>query len=227
VLTRQVFNVQNNISTVGLMLLILGATQLVGCANVSVKSAWQDNVSHDQSFTKILIVGVSPEFNQRCAFEWALASQIRSAVTQAFVSCNSMTSEDQLSRENIERVAASVHADAVLATSLVAMELGAQEGGGRDTRGGASYKATDSGYASGYGAYGLPVTYVDFQKSPPIMTMNGEVHVLTKLYATRDASLVYTLNISAKSNDIESTASSIQTIAAPIGDRLRRDKLVR
>ena len=208
------------------MLLILGATQLVGCANVSVKSAWQDNVSHDQSFTKILIVGVSPEFNQRCAFEWALASQIRSAVTQAFVSCNSMTSEDQLSRENIERVAASVHADAVLATSLVAMELGAQEGA-QGYAWGRLLQSDGFRVRVGYGAYGMPVTYVTFQKSPPIMTMNGEVHVLTRLYATRDASLVYTLNTKAKSNDIESTASSIQTIAAPIGDRLRRDKLIR
>ena len=90
----------------------LGATQLPGCANVSVESAWQDKVSHSQSFTKILVVGVGPEFNRRCAFEWALASRIRSPATQAFVSCDSMTAEDQLNRENIERVAASVHADA-------------------------------------------------------------------------------------------------------------------
>ncbi|MGO8974745.1 MAG: hypothetical protein ACLQJ0_22140 [Steroidobacteraceae bacterium] len=59
------------------------------------------------------------------------------------------------------------------------------------------------------------------------MTINGEAHVLTKFYATRDASLVYTLDTRATSDDLESTASSIQTIAAPIGNRLRRDKLIR
>ncbi len=63
--------------------------------------------------------------------------------------------------------------------------------------------------------------------SPALMTLSGQSHVGAKLYATRDASLVYTLDIKAKSADFESTASSIQTMAAPIAGRLRRDKLIR
>jgi hypothetical protein len=46
----------------------------------------------------------------------------------------------------------------VLATSLVAVNSEAKEGGSRDTRGNASYKATDAGLATGYyGVYGVPV----------------------------------------------------------------------
>ena len=66
-----------------------------------------------------------------------------------------MNSAEPLTRENIERVVASVHADAVLATRLVSLNSGQQVGGSNDTRGDALYKSTDFGY----GAYGMPVTY--------------------------------------------------------------------
>jgi hypothetical protein len=45
--------------------------------------------------------------------------------------------------ENVERVAASVHADAVLATRLVSMDMGHGQGNSNDTRGDSVYKATD------------------------------------------------------------------------------------
>ena len=117
-------------------LLLVSVTGLYGCAgNIKSTGAWQPSVPRSQSFSKLLIVGVSPNYDQRCAFEWALASHINDGSTQAFVSCDSMTSEIPLTRENIERVVASTKTDAVLATTLVAAKAGSQEGGSRDTRG--------------------------------------------------------------------------------------------
>jgi len=83
----------------------------------------------------------------------------------------------------------------VLATILVSKEFDVEDGGSRDTRGGAYYKATGSGYATGYyGAYGVPVVYGEFQTAPSIMTMKGEVRITTKVFETRGATLVYTLD---------------------------------
>ncbi len=221
--TRARHQLQKTHTFVAFLLLLTATVWLSGCAGVSVKSAWQPGVPRNQTFTRILIVGVSPNYNLRCTFESNFASQLRSASTTVFSSCSAMTSEVHLTRENIERVVASVHADAVLATRLVSMDAGQQEGGSSDTRGTSLYKSTDFAY----GAYGMPVTYVEFQTAPPLTRLTSSIHVLTKLYETRDATLLYTLDTKTKSQEIDSTEATLITITAPTADRLRRDGLIR
>jgi len=133
-----------------------------------------------------------------------------------------MPAKEPLTRENIERVITLIHADAVLATRLVSASTGAQQGGTWDTRGDSQYKAMDYGY----GAYGMPVTYVEFQTAPPLTSFTSSVHVITKLYATNNATLVYTLDTTTKSQDTDSIAAVLMTITAPTADRLRREGLI-
>lgn len=212
---------------VGPMLLLIGATCLAGCAeHAKVTSAWQDNVPHAKSFARVMVVGVTPDVNQRCAFEHFLASRMSSKSTTAFASCDAVTQKDPLTRESIDQAVAAQKADAVVATILVSKKFDAQEGGGRDTRGGAYYKATDAGWATGYyGAYGVPVIYGDFQTAAAITTITGEVEVASKFYETRGATLIYTLNTKAK--NLESRDVGLSSIAGPIAERLRRDGLIR
>jgi hypothetical protein len=212
---------------VGPLLLLLGAAWLSGCVSqASSRGAWQEGVPRDQSFKRILVVGVTPDVNQRCAFEFFLASQIRSDSVKAIASCDAVTKKDPLTRESIEHAVAAQQADAVLATTLVSRDWGAEEGRGRDSRGGGTYKATDSGYATGYyGAYGVPVVYGEFQTAPSIITLKGEVRVESKLFETRNATLVYTMETIAR--DLESRDAGLAAITEPIADRLRRDGLIR
>jgi hypothetical protein len=215
-------------ASVGSTLLVLGVAWLSGCAgNSSVKSAWQESAPRHQSFTRVLIVGVSANFTQRCAFEWSMASQIKSASTQVFVSCDSMTSKDPLTRANIERVAVTDQADAVLTSAVVSMQLGGQQGNTRDTRATPYYQVTGQGYVTGeLGAYGVPVTFVQLETTPSITLITGDIHVLTKLFETHGATLVYTVDTQAKSENIQSSSSGIETITALIADRLRRDGVI-
>lgn len=97
-------------------------------------------------FSRVLIVGISEDFNQRCAFERVMASRIKSATTEAFVSCDVMPPKEPLTRGSIEAAVAAKNADAVLTTIIVSQAWGAAEGGTDDTRGAAYYKATDSYY---------------------------------------------------------------------------------
>ena len=213
-------------------LLLLGGLWLYGCGSTAtVKGTWEGAASNKQAFKRVLIIGVTPNYTQRCAFEWALASQLKSESTVAIVSCDSMTSKDPLTREVVERVVASTQADAVLTTHLLAMKLGTEQGGGgSDTRGGAYYKAIDSGwtsvYAGGYGVYDLPVVYGEFQTAPTLTTINGAVTLQSKVFETHSATLVYTMDTEAKSKDIESGSSAALGVAAPMADRLRRDGLI-
>jgi len=196
---------------------------LCGCAGVSVNSAWQDGAARNQTFSKVLVVGVSPDYDLRCNFEYAFATQLRSQATTVFPSCDSMTPKEPLTRANIERVISSVHADAVLTTRLVSATAGESQGGTWDTRGDSRYKATDIGYA----VYGVPVTEVELQTAAPLKSFTSSVHVVTKLYDTRDGKVLYTLDTTTKSQDVDSTGATLAAITAPTADRLRRDGLIR
>ena len=209
-------------SITSLSLLTL-AVWLCACSGVSVKGAWQDGAPHNQTYARLLVIGVSPDRELRCAFESTFASQLRSASTTAISSCEQMSAKEPLTRENVERAAASIHADAVLATRLVSIKAGHGEGNSMDTRGDSQYKATDFAY----GAYGMPVTYVDFQTAPPLTSLTSSLHVVTKLYETHGATLVYTIDTVTKSQEIDSTDATLVTITAPTADRLRRAGLIR
>src|SRR5262249_54366783 len=184
---------QTRRSVISLSLLTL-AVWLCACSGVSVKGTWQDEAPHNQTYARLLVIGVSPDRDLRCAFESTFASQLTSASTTVISSCSQMNENEPLTRENVERVAASVRADAVLATRLVSMHTGEGEGNSTDMRGNSVYKATDFAY----GAYGMPVTYVDFQTAPPLTSLTSSLHVVTKLYETHGATLIYTIDTVTK-----------------------------
>ncbi len=213
--------------TVGSMLCLIGAVLLSGCVQqAQVKGAWQDGAPRKQSFTRVLIVGVSPHVNQRCKFEAFMASQLKSESVTAIRSCDAVTSKNPLTLESIEQAVSSAQADAVLSTSLVSREFEAKEGGSRDTRGSAMYKATDAGYATGYyGVYGVPVIYGEFETAAAITTTQDEVRVSSRFYETRDKTLIYTMDTHTR--NLESTDVGLSEIAAAIANQLRSAGLTR
>lgn len=217
-------------------LLLLSAAALSGCAQpVKVQGAWQDDAPRGQAYTRVLVVGVSPDYNQRCAFEGFLANQLRSEATTAFTSCRVLSSDEPLTRENVERAIAEHSADAVLATILVAGKVEAREGGTSETRGEGYYKATDFGYEARYysmtgyygmyGAYGVPVVYGEFRTAPPLTNAQGSVKVASGLYETEGATLVYELTTTA--HGLESRVGGLAEVTGPMADRLRQDGLIR
>jgi hypothetical protein len=205
----------------------IAALCLAGCTGkTSVRSNWIDNASRSQTFSHLLVVGVTPDFGPRCNFEFWMVRDLRSQGVQADASCSSMTKEEPLSRAAIERIVATLHSDGVLAVSLVSAAWRTKQGGSYDTRSSGQYKYVASGYDTGfYGVYGLPVDYYQFKTQPSITNARGQAHVLTKLYDTRDARLVYTIDI--KVRDIESSQLGLATITPAIAERLRRDGLIR
>jgi len=211
------------------VVVLAGAAALSGCASRGkVTSAWTEGADHGQTFKRVLVVGVSPDIDARCMFERFLATRIRSESTVAMTSCATMTKRSPLTREGIEEAARLQQADAVIATVLVSKEWHLKQGGDMDTRGGGSYKAVDSGWADYYGfygVYGVPVVYAEFQTAPSVMTLKGDIEVRTSVYATRDASLVYTLDTVAK--NLEDRAEALDALTTPIAGRLRSAGLVR
>jgi hypothetical protein len=211
------------------VLLALVGALATGCVQQpTVSSQWADGATRGHAYTRVLVVGVSHNLRTRCAFERYLAGQIASEGTEAFASCDAIDKDkrEPLTRESIEQAVAAQRADAVVATVLVARDMGAAKGGSRDTRGTASYKATDAGWWDGYyGVYGVPVVYGEFQNTAEISTIQADVTVATRVFDTRGPSLVYTLETTARR--LESRDEALSSVTAPIAERLRRDGLVR
>lgn len=201
---------------------------LGGCAqSVRVDGDWQEGVSRDQSFARVLVVGLSPHAGTRCDFESFMATQIRSAGVDAKASCSLMNTADPLTRESIEAVVAEYGADAVLTTVLVQADMNARTGGSRDARGAGYYKPTAVGYDyyyGGYGAFGVPVVYGEFRAAAPITTIDGDVSIRSMLYAARDATLVYELTTDARG--MRSRDNALGRITPPIAEQLRKAGLL-
>jgi len=116
-------------------LLLLGAASLSASvsAGTSVKGAWVDGASRKQTFSRILVVGISPNVDQRCPFERALVARLKNESTFAVASCDVVAQKNPLTRESIEGAVASQKADAVIATSLISKAWSVTEGNGNDT----------------------------------------------------------------------------------------------
>lgn len=217
-----------------MLLLVLS---LASCTpQARVQGSWEEGVSRDQSFSRILVVGISPDSNLRCDFEHFMVTQLRYAGASATTSCSLMSTKDDLTRETIEPAVAEYNADAVLTTVLVQSVIDTKEGGDRDTRGGLYLKRTGLGfedyytgfedyYTGGYGYYGVPVVYGEIREAAVINTVEGKVEILSMLYATSDASLVYEMTTTA--HDLYSRDSGLSTITPPIAKRLQGAGLIR
>ena len=204
-----------------LPLLLLGAWVLAASpSQAQVKGGWSDGASRDQSFSRVLVVGLSPDLNQRCAFERSMAGQIRTGGTTAFISCDAVPRDTPLTRESIEAAVAARNADSVFVTSLVSQSSQVEEGGTEDTRGMAMYKASDAYF----GPYGTVVAG-NYHVAQPLTAIQGDAHILSKLYETRGATTVYTLDTKVK--HIESRGQVLAEITPPIAKKLRKEGLIR
>jgi hypothetical protein len=210
-------------------LLLSVAVALTGCAATGkVTGSWEEGADKSQTFKRVLVVGVSPDLDARCNFERFLAARIRSKDTVAVTSCSSVTKRDPLTRESIEEAVRTTQADAVVATILVSKEWHMKKGGDMDTRGGGGYKAVDSGWADYYGfygVYGVPVVYAEFKTAPSVTTLKTDAEIRTKIFSTRDAQLVYTLDTVVKG--FEGRTEGLDAATTPIAERLRRENLIR
>jgi len=221
------------------VLLLMLAISLAGCSRqVRVAGEWQEGASRDQSFTRVLVVGLLADVGQRCDFEMFMETQLRSTGADAKASCFLMDLDAPVTRESVMAAVDEYGADAVLTTVLVQSAVGEKVGGDRESRGGLDLKAIGTGYESvyrggyggygrygGYGGYGVPVVYGQFKEAPVITTIAGEVEILSMFFATSDASLVYTLKTIA--SDLHSRESALAAITPPIAERLQRDGLLR
>jgi hypothetical protein len=209
---------------------VLVAVALVGCErHVQVDGDWKEGESHNQSFSRVLVVGLSHNASGRCDFESYMTTQLRYTGIDAKSSCMLMSTSEPLNEEHVDAAIAEYGADAVLATVLVQSDQDTKVGGDYETRGGLDFKAQGTGYAhsyyrGGYGRWGVPVVYGQFKEAPVLTTIAGEVELYSMLFSTHDEALVYELTTTA--NDLSSRDNALATVTPPIAEQLQRDGLL-
>lgn len=199
-----------------------------GCAGNPIKSSggWAAGAKRGTTVTRVLVLGVSPDINQRCAFEDSMMQALQGAGVAAATSCSTIGSKEPLTREAVEKAAASVQADAVLATRPLGSSSQLREGGTHETRGEGYYKATGYGVAYDYwGAYGVPVVWGEFQTAPAEFVFEGSARLRTDIYETAGAALVYSLQTEA--GRLESRSQALIVITSEIAAQLRKDGVIR
>lgn len=212
--------------------LLVPLLALAACTRPTrVDSAWSEGAPRDRGFSRILVIGVGPAYNTRCRFERMMRDSLNAIGARAETSCAYMSSKEPLSRETVVRIVAEQGLDAVFSTRLVDGSVGVEVGGTDEARGEAYYKPVGYGYGYGYsydpyyGAYGLPVTYVEFHSEAPELTVRRSVVISSNLYDASTAALVYTLD--TVTYDKKSQGDVIDALSAAIAERLQRDGLVR
>ena len=201
------------------------AAALAGCASrPEVSGDWVSGASH-QGFSRVMVVGLSPDLDSRCPFERFMVAQIRALGTTAIMSCEVMDPPTPLTREALEKAVVAQRADAVIATKLVDQSWDTKTGGTMDTRGGGAYKAVGSGWATGYyGMYGIPVVYAEFETLPSVTELQGKVSVQTRVFSVAGQALVYEMDTTV--GDITSTGGGLYQLTEPIAKHLERAGLL-
>jgi hypothetical protein len=199
------------------------AMLLAGCTRpTTAESQWSEGVRPGATFSRIILVGVSPNFTNRCRFERLLQDSLGPA---AITSCSHMTSQDPLTREAIVRIVGETGADAVLSTRLVNGRARLDDGTSSETRGENYYKATGYGYDPYYGPFGVPVVYGEFVAEQPALTLTRTIVISSNLYDAKTAAMIYSLDTVAHDKDSQFAVADEVTTA--IAKRMRRDGLLR
>jgi hypothetical protein len=209
------------------LLATLALATAVACTNpVHSSGGWAEGARGSGPYSQVLVLGLSPDINQRCAFEDSMTQALQQLGTAARSSCAVMGTKEPITREAVEKAIAATGAEAVLTTRPLGGSTQVKEGGTNETRGGAYYKPTGVGYAYNYwGPYGVPVVYGEFQTAPAEFHLQGGGTVRTDVYQAGTAALVYSTETDAER--LESRAQGVVVVTDAIAAQLRRDGLIR
>lgn len=208
-----------------MMPLICGAV-LAGCAGANaVSGGSQGGSSSTHTYDRVLIVGLSSDYNQRCAFEFSLMSQLNANTPIAGASCDFLKPEDPLTRANVQKVVASTKADAVVTTRVIDSQYKAVQGGTMDDKGGVAYKPDDI-YATTFdNGHGVVVGIGEVVQYPPITVVDGTIELLTRVYDTGSGSQIDSFQ--TKVGHIDSQEDFLLDVTPLIAEHLRRDGIIR
>ncbi len=100
---------------------------LTGCSTTTIDSEWVADQAGARTYRKILVVGVSEDFDRRRSFENFVVNALQNSGNTAWPSSRLMESETSLDQDAIRAAVKTSGADAILVTRLVERSVTADE----------------------------------------------------------------------------------------------------
>jgi hypothetical protein len=206
-----------------LLTFLLTALVLTGCA----KGTKVDRIRHEARavgapYSKVLIVGVTPNEGLRWRWERLMASTLSDEGIIAWASVREMGYDTPLNRDSVAAAVRKTGAEAVLISRLIHQKVKPEEVEERtDTKVLRSDEfASDGGFIIDFFSY----NYQEVQE-PSYTLLTSTVKIATDLYDAEIGKLVYSLRTTTYKKQTEWEVLDEVTIA--IAKRLRRDRMTR
>ena len=198
------------------ILVLLCAAILAGCS----KSTKVSSVRHEAKpaaapFSKIVVVGVTPNQNLRVSWERVMAETLDDAGNTVWTSFRELDYEIP-TRENITEVVRATGADAVLVSRLIRQEVSAED---VDERTGAKKRRKNQ--------YVFDIFRYDYEEftEPSYTLVASDVELATDLYETTEGRLIYSIDSTTFQKQTAWDVLDEATIA--IAKKLRSDRMTR
>jgi hypothetical protein len=189
---------------------------LTGCSTTTIDSEWVADQAGARTYQKILVVGVSEDFDRRRSFENFVVNALQNSGNTAWPSSRLMESETPLDEEAIRATVNTSGADAILVTRLVDRSVTADE---VDARTGLKTQRKEGGLVNLF-----RYDYNEYEEPAYIVAKNAAT-LSTELFEAGQGNLVFKME--STTTDKESIHEVIEEASAAIVKRLRRDGLVR
>lgn len=206
-----------------LLTVLLTALVLSGCA----KGTKVERIRHEARavgapYSKILIVGVTPNEGLRWRWERLMASTLGDEGITAWASVREMGYDTPLNRDSVTAAVRKTGAEAVLISRLIHQKVKPEEVEERtDTKVLRSDElVSDSGFIIDFFSY----NYTDI-KEPSYTLLTSTVKIASDLYDAQIGKLVYSLRTTTYQKQTEWEVLDEVTIA--IAKRLRKDRMTR
>lgn len=170
----------------------------------------------DAPYSKVLIVGVTPNEGLRWRWERLMASTLEDRGITAWASVKEMGYDTPLNRDNVVVAVRKTGADAVLVSRLIRQDVAAR---GVDARKEAKLRRRDE-YIFDFFRYDYEEVEV-----PSYTLLTSTVEINTDLYEATEGRLIYSLNSITYQKQTEWEVLDEVTIA--ITKRLGKDKMAR
>lgn len=187
-----------------------------GCApQTEVVKLYESRSDETKTYKRLLIVDVSPNQNQRVAFERELVATLQALDVEAIASSATLDADGDLKQEAIDRLSEETAADAILITHIASVETTAEALEGREE----IVSRCRGGSPAEYFLYDHEVL-----AEPDSVKFAHTVVVISNLYDAQSRSRLWT--IQSTCFDKASMSEVMMEEARAIARQLRLDKLV-
>ncbi|MGI9329378.1 MAG: hypothetical protein ACR2QB_01565 [Gammaproteobacteria bacterium] len=199
------------------ILILLIVLLVTGCAKgTKLESTQYEKRPTPKPFSKIVVVGITPNQGIRVRWEDLMARTLRDGGNTAWASFRQMGYDTPLSRDTVAEVVRATGADAVLVSRLIRQDVNPEE-----------VEARSSAKVQRKSEYLFDFFRYDYKEveEPAYTLLSSTVEISSDVYETTEGRLIYSLD--SVTYDKATEWDVLDTTTTAIAKRLRKNGMMR